>query len=103
LIAAGFVRRVSHRQIVVTLPKRLRKAFQRDRQLLTDLCQAAWLSLRDVIRSRLGTQKGQPGVIIAIQTFGDYLNFHPHLHILITDGAFQPVPAGEDDLRCRNR
>ena len=27
-------------------------------------------------------------MIIAIQTFGDYLNFHPHLHILITDGAF---------------
>ena len=31
---------------------------------------------------------GQPGVVIAIQTFGDYLNYHPHLHILITDGAF---------------
>jgi len=27
-------------------------------------------------------------VVIAIQTFGDYLNYHPHLHILITDGAF---------------
>ena len=27
-------------------------------------------------------------MVIAIQTFGDYLNFHPHLHILITDGAF---------------
>ncbi|NBD37212.1 MAG: IS91 family transposase [Verrucomicrobia bacterium] len=82
------VRKVPHRQIVVTIPKRLRKAFQYDRNLLTDFCQAAWLSLRDVIRNRLGTPNGQPGVIIAIQTFGDYLNFHPHLHILITDGAF---------------
>lgn len=82
------VRKVPHRQIVITLPKRLRKAFQRDRQLLSDFCHAAWLSLRDVIRTRLGTPDGQPGVIIAIQTFGDYLNFHPHLHILITDGAF---------------
>lgn len=82
------VRKVPHRQIVVTLPKRLRKAFQHDRQLLSDFCHAAWLSLRDVIRTRLGTPNGQPGVIIAIQTFGDYLNFHPHLHILITDGAF---------------
>ncbi|MGY8693441.1 MAG: transposase, partial [Verrucomicrobiia bacterium] len=27
-------------------------------------------------------------MVIAIQTFGDYLNYHPHLHILITDGAF---------------
>jgi hypothetical protein len=82
------VRKVPHRQIVVTIPKRLRKAFQYNRDLLTDFCQAAWLSLRDVIRTRLGTPNGQPGVIIAIQTFGDYLNFHPHLHILITDGAF---------------
>ena len=31
---------------------------------------------------------GNASGIIAIQTFGDYLNFHPHLHILITDGAF---------------
>ena len=77
-----------HRQVVLTIPKRLRRAFQFDRRMLTDLCQAAWLSLRDVMRTRLGTPKGQPGVIIAIQTFGDYLNFHPHLHILITDGAF---------------
>ncbi len=80
--------KVPHRQIVVTIPKRLRKAFQFDRQLFTSLCQAAWLSLRDVIRIRLGTPAGQPGVVIAIQTFGDYLNYHPHLHILITDGAF---------------
>lgn len=80
--------KVPHRQIVVTLPKRLRKAFQFDRQLFTSLSQAAWLSLRDVIRIRLGTPAGQPGVVIAIQTFGDYLNYHPHLHILITDGAF---------------
>jgi hypothetical protein len=48
------VRKVPHRQIVITLPKRLRKAFQRDRQLLSDFCHAAWLSLRDVIRTRLG-------------------------------------------------
>ena len=27
-------------------------------------------------------------MVIAIKTFGDYLNYHPHLHILVTDGAF---------------
>ena len=82
------VQQVPHRQIVLTIPKRLRRAFQFDRRMLTDLCQAAWLSLRDVIRTRLGTPTGQPGVIVAIQTFGDYLHFHPHLHILISDGVF---------------
>ncbi len=31
-----------------------------------------------------------PGGIPAIQTFGTLLHFHPHLHGLITDGAFAP-------------
>jgi hypothetical protein len=31
-----------------------------------------------------------PGVIAAIQTFGDRINFHPHLHFLATD----PTPNG---------
>ena len=28
-----------------------------------------------------------PGAF-AIQTFGDFLGFHPHLHILVSDGCF---------------
>jgi len=31
---------------------------------------------------------GSPGAIIAIQTFGDFLGFNPHCHVLITDGCF---------------
>ena len=29
-----------------------------------------------------------PGAVIAIQTFGDFLGFNPHCHILVTDGCF---------------
>lgn len=29
-----------------------------------------------------------PGAVIAVQTFGDFLNFNPHLHIIATDGCF---------------
>jgi hypothetical protein len=29
-----------------------------------------------------------PGAVIAVQTFGDFLGFNPHLHILVTDGCF---------------
>ncbi|MBU2499065.1 MAG: transposase [Proteobacteria bacterium] len=29
-----------------------------------------------------------PGAVIAIQTFGDFLNFNPHCHALCTDGVF---------------
>jgi hypothetical protein len=29
-----------------------------------------------------------PGAVIAIQSFGDFLGFHPHAHVLVTDGCF---------------
>ena len=29
-----------------------------------------------------------PGAVIVVQTFGDFLNFNPHLHIIATDGCF---------------
>ena len=29
-----------------------------------------------------------PGAVITIQTFGDFLNFNPHCHVLCTDGVF---------------
>ena len=29
-----------------------------------------------------------PGAVIAVQTFGDFLNFHPHQHIIASDGCF---------------
>lgn len=28
------------------------------------------------------------GAVVAIQTFGDFLGFHPHRHILVSDGCF---------------
>jgi len=28
-----------------------------------------------------------PGIIVAVQTFGDRINFHPHLHLLVTEDA----------------
>ena len=33
-------------------------------------------------------KEGVPGVVISIQTFGDLVNFHPHLHCLVSDGCF---------------
>jgi len=34
-------------------------------------------------------QKAVPGAVVAIQTFGNFTQgFHPHLHILVSDGCF---------------
>ncbi|MGB9006191.1 MAG: transposase [Candidatus Aminicenantales bacterium] len=43
-----------------------------------------------------------PGVVAAIQTFGDRINFHPHLHFLVTEGGvdeaglFHLIPRMDD-------
>ena len=43
-----------------------------------------------------------PGVIVAVQTFGDRINFHPHLHLLLTEGGvdeagvFHKIPRIDD-------
>jgi hypothetical protein len=45
-----------------------------------------------------------PGVVAVIQTFGNRINFHPHIHVLITeggtapDGAFHHVGRFHDEL-----
>lgn len=31
---------------------------------------------------------GRPGLILFVQTFGDLVNFNPHIHVLAADGAF---------------
>ena len=36
----------------------------------------------------LGKKAGIPGVVVAIQSFGDYARWHPHLHALVADGLF---------------
>ena len=38
----------------------------------------------------LNKREAVPGAVISIQTFGDLVNFHPHLHCLVTDGCFMP-------------
>jgi len=33
-------------------------------------------------------KKSVSGAVIAIQSLGDFLGFHPHLHVFISDGCF---------------
>ena len=42
-----------------------------------------------ILRTSLGLPEGVPGIVMAIDTFGEYLDFHPHLHALVADGLFR--------------
>jgi hypothetical protein len=76
---------IPHRQVVFTIPKRLRVFFKFDRRLLGDLCRAALRAIErpfEFVTGGLMT----PGVIAVLQTFGDRINLHVHLHFLVTEG-----------------
>jgi len=79
---------VPHRHFVFSIPKILRRYFLYNRRLLSDLSRCGWESLKEVYKETVPENGGVPGSVIAIQTFGDFLGFNPHLHILCTDGCF---------------
>jgi len=81
---------VAHRQFVFTIPKRLRLYFRYDRSLLGGLCQAAWRTVCTVYQATSGRPDGVPGMVGAIQTFGDLIHFHPHIHAMVSEGVFLP-------------
>jgi len=88
---------VPHRHFVFSIPKILRRYFLYDRSLLSDLSRCAWETLKAFFKEAVPEEDAVPGAVIAIHTFGDFLGWHPHLHVLCTDGCFYgngPAGAG---------
>jgi hypothetical protein len=81
---------VPHRQIVLTVPKMLRPYSRYDRRLLGKLCRVASKVITKSFRALTGRPDITVGMVACVQTFGNFANFHPHLHILVTDGGFAP-------------
>jgi len=79
---------VPHRQVVLTIPKRLRLHTRYDRKLLGKLCSCAWACIKAETQRLLGRDDVVPGMIAGIQTHGELLHFHPHFHFLVSCGAF---------------
>jgi hypothetical protein len=78
---------VPHRHVVVTIPRLLRPLFRRRRELLRDLARCAADALGAYIEESLG-ESLRPGIVVSIATAGDLAQWHPHLHILASDGGF---------------
>ena len=87
-VAEDICEAVGHRQFVWTIPKRLRIFFRFDRSLLGKLPPLAWRTIIEVYQAVLGRQDMVPGMISGIQTFGQLIHYHPHIHALVTEGAF---------------
>jgi len=59
-----------------------------DRKLLGKLSLCAWKVLSEYLKQGVTVYNPIPGCVTAIQTFGEFLNFNPHLHVIATDGCF---------------
>jgi len=88
LLAESVLYPVPHRHYTLGIPKMLRPYFRYNRDLLKELCRIARDCLVDYQRVILQLPDGIPGAVMAIHTFGEYLDFHPHLHVLVADGLF---------------
>ncbi|NIM52354.1 MAG: IS91 family transposase, partial [Gemmatimonadales bacterium] len=80
---------VPHRQVVLTVPKRLRPYFFYERALLGDLSRVAARTITGFIRATVGEADLSVGLVASIQTHGSLANWQPHLHVLVTDGGFR--------------
>ena len=85
-VEANVLAPVPHRQYVFTLPRLLRPMFARRRTLLGKLCNIVERLLDHAYAS--ARPGARPGLILFVQTFGDLVNFNPHIHVLAADGAF---------------
>ena len=89
---------VGHAQWVFTIPKMLRPLFFRRRELRGVLARLAWQSVGELMAAAACEPELRPGMISVIQTFGDRINPHPHVHALVSRGGwtrddrFVPIP-----------
>jgi len=78
------------RQVVLTIPKRLRAYGLYRRRLLGEIARVAARTVTAAIRTLTAERDLAVGIVACLQTHGSRANWHPHLHLLVTDGGFRP-------------
>ena len=76
-----------HRHCVFTIPEQLRHFFLEDRTLLDCLFSAVRSVVLRMFANANKSEKFIPGMICVLHTFGRSLQWNPHIHCLITEGA----------------
>jgi hypothetical protein len=64
--------------------------FRRRRELLGELARAGAEAVKEPIRHASGESEARPGIVVSVATAGDLLQWHPHLHLITTDGGRTP-------------
>lgn len=63
-----------------------------NRKLLAKLSLCAWQVLSDYLKAGVAAgindESIKLGCVITVQTFGELVNFNPHLHVIASSGCF---------------
>ena len=78
----------THRHCVFTIDQELRQFFLEDRSLLDYLFQAVRSVIMRMFHNINQSKNFVPGFVCVLHTFGRPLEWNPHIHCLITEGAF---------------
>ena len=84
------------RQWVFTVPFGWRARLAYDGELLgavTRVCTSAILSFYAARMNKEGLAGGQSGAVLVVQRTSSDLKLHPHLHLLLLDGAYREIDA----------
>jgi hypothetical protein len=60
------------------------------RELLAELARAGAEAVKELVRRTSGIPEARPGIVVSVATAGDLLQWHPHLHLITTDGGRVP-------------
>ena len=82
---------VPHRQVVLTIPKRLRAYCLYRRRLLGEIARVAARTVTAAIRTLTGERELAVGIVACLQTHGSRANWHPLSHLPRRD-AHRRVP-----------
>jgi hypothetical protein len=97
-LAEEVVEEVGHCLWTFTIPKMLRVFFLHHRELLGGLCRVGWEVVRELMAAAVGDPAFRAGMVGVVQTWGDRLDWHPHVHAIATrggwdaEGRFVPMP-----------
>ena len=80
---------VPHRHVIFSVPRMVRWAFRRDRRRLAKLAKAAYATVREFLQSAVGDGSAVPGAMACVQSYGEFLDWHPHVHCLVSWGCFR--------------
>jgi hypothetical protein len=75
---------IAYRGITLTMPCELWPILQQNRHLLSGMCAMGAEAIQQWVKARYGARVL---LIVVPHTFGGFLNFYPHLHVLVSEGG----------------